>query len=94
MKPFKILIPNLICETNYFETFDEAETTAKLILKSSNFRFVSLFQNDVLLTIFIKNGYELYNFKAFCYLDEIGKISDYFILNTEGVNNYYIKIKK
>lgn len=94
MKPFKILIPNLICETNYFETFEEAETTAKLILKSSNFRFVSLFQNDVLLTIFIKSGYELYNFKAFCYLDEIGKISDYFILNTEGVNNYYIKIKK
>lgn len=94
MKPFKILIPNLICETNYFETFDEAQTTAKLILKSSNFRFVSLFQNDQLLTIFIKNGYELYNFKSFCYFDEVGKISDYFILNVENTDNYYIKLKK
>lgn len=94
MKPYKILIPNLICETNYFDTFVEAETTAKLILKGSNFRFVSLFENDKLLTIFIKNGYELYNFKAFCRLDEINKIVDYFILNHEGTENYYIKLKK
>ena len=96
MKNYKIIIPNKMRQSLFYDTLEEAENTAKIIInsKTMNYRFISLFHKDKLLTIFIKKHYDLYSFKSFKYLDEIGRISDYFILHQDGIDNYYIKIKK
>jgi hypothetical protein len=93
MKNYSLFI-NEIYQKNFYETWEEAEQVAKDILDNTHFRFVSAFHNGKLLTIFIKKGYDLYSFKTFKYLDEIGKISDYFIIHQDGIDNYYIKTKK
>jgi len=93
MKIYKILIPNVITENNYFETWEEAENTARKLLNQTNIKFISLFHKDELLTIIIKPGYTAYNFKSFKYLDELNKIHDYFTLQQEGETNFYIKLK-
>jgi hypothetical protein len=96
MKQYKLLIPNIVCTYALFHTIEQAEKEAKALLnkKTANYRFISLLHNEQLLTIYIKPGYELYSFKSFKYLDEIGKISDFFILHQDQNINYYIKIKK
>lgn len=94
LKPYKIMIPNIICDTATFETFDEAEDNANRILKTTAVRFVSVFYNDKLLTILIKKDYSIFNFKAFSYLELNGYIQDYFIIKIdESTTNYYIKLK-
>ena len=96
MKDYYLLIPYFVVKKLHFDTWEQAEQTAKNLLKQKNigYRFISAFKNDKLLTIFIKPGYDIYSFKSFKYLDEIGKISDYFILNQGKTDSYYIKIKK
>lgn len=96
MKNFKLIIPGIISTNALFETMDEAEREAKALLrrKTVHYRFIWLLFKEKLLTIIIKPGYELKNFTTFKYLDDIGKISDYFIINQNGKENYYIKIKK
>lgn len=96
MKNYKLIIPGIVSTNALFETMDEAEREAKALLRRKNvhFRFIWLLFKEKLLTIIIKPGYELKDFTTFKYLDDIGKISDYFILHQDGNDHYYIKIKK
>jgi hypothetical protein len=93
MQKFKLLIPNVKTDQLFFDTYEAAEFQAKTMLKNYAFRFVSLFNDNKLVTVFIKPGYSIFNFKAFKALEHAGQIADYFILNHEGHENYYIKLK-
>jgi hypothetical protein len=93
MQKFKLLIPNVKTDQLFFDTYEAAEFQAKTMLKNYAFRFVSLFNDNKLITVFIKPGYSIFNFKAFKALEHAGQIADYFILNHEGNENYYIKLK-
>lgn len=92
-KKFRLLVPNVKTDHLFFNSYDEAEFQAKIMLENNQFRFISMLQDTKLITVFIKKGYTVFNWKAFKVLEQAGQISDYFILNHEGENNYYIKIK-
>lgn len=93
MEKFRLLIPNVKTDQLYFDDYETAEFQAKTMLQQNYFRFISLFQGSKLITIFIKNGYSAFNFKAFKALEQAGQISDYFILKHENNENFYIKLK-
>jgi len=93
MKKFKLLIPNVVTDSLIFDSYEEAEFQANIMLNNHAFRFISMFEDTKLITIFIKKGYSVFNWKAFKALEIAGQINDYFILNHNGEENYYIKLK-
>lgn len=90
---YYIKLPNTLVDHNGFESYEDADAAARMITKNTSIRFVSVFVGKILLTTIIKAKYNLYNFKQFSALDKAKKISDYFILQQNGITNYYIKIK-
>lgn len=105
---YYIKLPNVLVDESGFDSYEDADAAARMITKNTSIRFVSVLQDydfenvncclesfnkKRLLTIIIKPGYDIYDFKQFSQLDKAKKISDYFILQQHGISNYYIKIK-
>lgn len=74
---------------NYESCYDEA----RFILNNSGAKFCVIYLDNITYTILIKKGYNAYNFNQFNQFDKNCRIVDFFILNQNGSNNYYIKTK-
>jgi len=86
-------VPNIVVDT-IFTDYDQAYNTARYIVNHTDgVKFVTIFYNNQLETIIIKFGYGLYNFDQFNNLEINNRISDFFILHQDGIDNFYIKKK-
>lgn len=90
---YYIKLPNVLVDDNGFDDYADADAAARMITKNTSIKFVSIYTNKLLLTVIIKPKYNLYGFKQFVQFDKAKKISDYFILQQNGITNYYIKLK-
>lgn len=93
MSKFNLIIPNVKTDHLIFDSYDAAEYQAKTMLKNYSIKFISLYHETRLITIFIKPGFSVFNFKAFKVLEAAGQIADYFILKHDNNENFYIKLK-
>jgi hypothetical protein len=73
--------------------YEDCYNEAKMIVNYIGAKFAPIYKDTKLLTVIIKKGYNIYNFRQFNKLELEGRIKDFFILHQNGMDNYYIKLK-
>jgi hypothetical protein len=91
---FSIHTPNIVLFNNSFESYIIAEKHARELLDKSHIKFITIKQDDILLTTIFKKGYDIYAWWKLKKLLNDNLVKDFFIIEKEGIKNYYAILKQ
>jgi hypothetical protein len=90
---FTIHTPNIVLFNNSFETFEQAESNAQLLLNKSHVKFISIKQDNKPVQVLFKKGYKKYAWWQLKKLLNENVIKDFFVVELNEIKNYYAILK-